>query len=103
MSLRLGSRNLKGFVKQMPKVSQDEAEAEAKAKTEAFNRQRMNRKTHIDRMSVREINQLLADPIMRRELTPQIIINDKFEVVTDNLGEILAVKINQEYLKNGGT
>ncbi len=96
---KLGDRNLKGFVKQMPKVSQDEAEAEI----EALSRQRMNRKIHIDRMSIDEINQFLADPIMRRELTPQIIFNDKFDIVTDNLGEILAVKINREYLNNGGT
>ncbi|MGK7957948.1 MAG: hypothetical protein AB4063_22240, partial [Crocosphaera sp.] len=103
LTKRLGNRNLKGFIKQMPQVSQAEAEAEASAETEAHNRQKMNQKTHINQMSIDEINQLLADPIIRKELTPQIIFNDKFDVVTDNLGEILAVKINPEYLNNGGT
>ena len=99
LSRKLGNRNLKGFVKAMPKVSQEEAKAE----NEATLRQKMNRKTHLNQMSIDEINKLLADPIMRKELTHQIIFNDRFDVVTDNLGEVLAVKINQEYRNNGGT
>ena len=99
----LEARGVKGFCKPMPKVSREEAEAEAKAESEAIARAQMNRKTHISQMSVAEINELLIDPIVRKELTPQIILNDKFDVITDNLGEVLAVSINQEYLDSGGT
>lgn len=99
----LAERGVKGFCKTMPQVSQEEAEAEEKAEAEAVQRQQMNRKTHISQMSLEEINELLTDPIIRQELTPQIIFNDKFDLVTDNLGEVLAVKISQEYLDSGGT
>ena len=102
LAKRLGNRNLKGFVKEIPKVSQEEAEAETSAEIEELLRQKINQKFHINQMSIAEINRLLADPIMRKELTPQIIFNSKFDVTTDNLGEILAVKISQEYLNNGG-
>ncbi len=78
-------------------------EAEAKAESKAIARAQMNRKTHINQMSLNEINELLTDPIVRKELTSQIILNDKFDVVTDNLGEVLAVSINQEYLNSEGT
>ena len=98
----LEARGVKGFCKQMPKVSRAEASAEAKAESEALARAQMNRKTNISQMSLNEINELLADPISRKELTPQIIFNDKFDLVTDNLGEVLAVSINQEYLDSGG-
>ncbi len=100
---RLGDRNLKGFVKEMPKVSQQEAREDWEAEIEAINRQKLNQKTYINRMSVKEINQLLVDPVMRKELTPQIIENNKFEIVTDNLGEVLFVRISEEYRDNGGT
>ena len=99
----LAERGVKGFCKPMPKVSRAETEAEAKAEAEAEARARMNRKVNISKMSLAEINELLTDPIMRKELTPQIIFNDKFEAVTDYLGEILSVNISQEYLNSGGT
>lgn len=99
----LEARGVKGFCKPMPKVSRKEAEAEFLAESEAIARAQMNRKTHISQMSVAEINELLTDPIIRKELTPQIILNDKFDVVTDNLGEVLAVSISKEYLDSGGT
>lgn len=90
-------------MKAMPKVSRSEAQAEAEAEIKALKKQKINRKTHINQMSIGEINELLADPITRKKLIPQIIFNDKFDVVTDNLGAILAVKISQEYLDSGGT
>ncbi len=99
----LAQRKVKGFCKSMPKVSREEVEAEAKAESKAIARAQMNRKTHINQMSLNEINELLTDPIVRKELTSQIILNDKFDVVTDNLGEVLAVSINQEYLNSEGT
>ena len=97
LTQKLGNRNLKGFVKAMPKVSKSDALAE----NEVTLRQKMNRKTHLNQMSIDEINKLLEDPITRKELTRQIIFNDKFDVVTDNLGEVLAVKVNKEYRNNG--
>ena len=100
---RLGNRNLKGFVKAMPKVTKSEAVAEEEAQTQASNKKRTNRKTNIEQMSIAEINEALKDPVMRKELTPQIFVNDKFDVVTDNLGEVLAVKINRDYLLDGET
>jgi hypothetical protein len=99
----LAQMGVKGFCNQMPKVSEYEVEAEAKKESEALQRQQMNYKTHLSQMSVDEINELVKDPIIRKELTPQIIFNEKFDIVTDNLGEVLAVKISQEYLDSGGT
>ena len=98
----LSQSKVKGFGLAMPKVSSETAEAEAKAESETLRKQRMNRKTHINQMSIDEINELLTDPIVRKELTSQIILNNKFDVVTDNLGEILSVKIKREYLDSGG-
>ncbi len=99
----LSQSKVKGFGLAMPKVSSEKAEAEARAESEALRKQQMNRQTHINQMSIDEINELLTDPIVRKELTSQIIINNKFDVITDNLGEVLAVKISQEYLDSGGT
>ena len=83
---RLGVRNLKGFTKQMPKVSQTEAEAESKALTK--------RKTHISQMTMAEINQYLQEPILRKQITPQLMGSD-YELITDELGQIIAVRASQ--------
>ncbi len=88
---KLGARYLKGFAKQMPKVPKDEAEAEAKAESEARQRQKMNYKTHINRMSLAEINEYLSDPILRKQLTPQLMQSD-YELITNELGQIVAVE-----------
>ncbi|WP_036489733.1 hypothetical protein [Myxosarcina sp. GI1] len=88
---KLGNRQLKGFVKQMPKVSKVEAEAEAKAELEAIARQQTNRKTHLNQMSLDEINEFILDPIFRVQLTPQLI-NSSYELITDEIGQIIAVK-----------
>ena len=90
----LAERGVKGFCKPMPKVSREEAEAEAKAESEAIKRQQMNYKTHLNQMSLDEINELLKDPISRTELTPQLI-NSKYELITDYLGQIIRVKLSE--------
>ena len=90
----LAARGVKGFCKPMPKVSRAEAEAEAKAESEAVKRQQMNYKTHLNQMSVDEINELLKDPISRTELTPQLI-DSNYELITDYLGQIIAVKLSE--------
>ena len=74
-------RKIKGFVKAMPLVSQSEAEARKLAKP----------KTNISQMSVAEINDYLTDPILRAQLTPQLI-DSNYELITDYLGQIIAVK-----------
>ena len=79
------------FIKQMPKVSPEEAEAEAKAESEAKQRQQMNRKTHISQMSVAEINELLTDPITRKELMPQLWQSD-YELITNEYGDIIGIR-----------
>ncbi|MEO1467381.1 MAG: hypothetical protein AAFR89_14425, partial [Cyanobacteria bacterium J06633_1] len=66
----LAQRKIKGFVRAMPQVSKSEAAAEARAESCASKQQQMNRKTHISQMSLAEINELLTDPIIRKELTP---------------------------------
>lgn len=87
----LAARGVKGFCKQMPKVSQAEAEAEALIESEAIQRQQMNRKTHLNQMSLDEINEYLKDPILRAQLTPQLFKSD-YELITDYLGQIIGVK-----------
>ncbi|MEL7011221.1 MAG: hypothetical protein AAGM29_21900, partial [Cyanobacteria bacterium J06588_4] len=91
----LEERNILGYTKPIPKVEPAELQAEQQQE----NRQKLNRKTHISQMSVAEINDLLGDPITRQELTPQIIIDDKFDIITDYLGQILAVKLKPRYLE----
>ncbi|MGL5075788.1 MAG: hypothetical protein ACRDBG_08085, partial [Waterburya sp.] len=89
----LAKRGVKGFAKAMPKVSREEAEAEAKAESEALKRQQMNRKTHLNQMSVDEINELVKDPILRAQLTPQLI-DSNYELILDYLGQIIGVKLS---------
>ncbi|ELS03474.1 hypothetical protein Xen7305DRAFT_00031980 [Xenococcus sp. PCC 7305] len=83
LSLKLGSRNLKGFVKKMPQVSPAEAIAD----------ERVNKKPkmNISRMSMAEINESLQDPILRKELMPQLWPSD-YQLITDELGQIIAVE-----------
>ena len=90
----LEARGVKGFCKEMPKVSRAEAEAEAKAESEAIKRQQMNYKTHLNQMSVDEINELLEDPISRAELTPQLF-NSNYELILSHLGQIIGVKLSE--------
>lgn len=85
LTKKLGVRNLKGFTKQMPQVSQAEAEAEDES------RAWRKRKTHISQMTLAEINDYLQEPILRREITPQLMGSD-YELITDELGQIIAVK-----------
>ena len=87
----LEARGVKGFCKSMPKVSRAEAIAEAKAESEAIARTQMNRKTHLNQMSLAEINELVKDPITRTELTPQLMQSD-YELITDEIGQIIAVE-----------
>jgi DNA-binding Lrp family transcriptional regulator len=89
----LAKRGVKGFAKAMPKVSASEAEAEAKKESEALQRQQMNYKNHLNQMSVDEINDYLKDPILRAQLTPQLI-DSNYELVMDYLGQIIGVKLS---------
>ncbi len=83
LTKRLGNRNLKGFVKEMPQVSKASAEAEERAKKKP--------KTHISRMSVAEINNYLSDPILRKQIMPQLWYSD-YQLIMNDLGEIIGVK-----------
>ncbi len=75
--------NLKGFVKAMPLVSKSEAEAEE--------RKAMKPKTNISQMSVAEINEYLADPVLRKQIMPQLWDSD-YEFTTNEYGDIIRVK-----------
>ena len=86
----LAERGVKGFCKLMPKVSR----AEAKAESEAIQRQQMNRKNHISQMSLAEINELVRDPIFRAQLTPQLLGSD-YELITDELGQIIRIELSE--------
>ena len=90
----LAARSVKGFCRTMPKVSREEAEAEAKAELEAKQRQQMNRKTHLSQMSVDEINELVKDPILRAQLTPQLM-QSNYELITDELGQVIGVELSE--------
>jgi hypothetical protein len=71
------------FIKQMPQVSPKEVATEE--------RRQIKPKTNIDRMSISEINDYLADPILRKQLTPQLMKSD-YELITNEYGEIIAVR-----------
>ena len=91
LTQKLGKRNLKGFVKQMPQVSQEEVKAEAAAEAAKEERANKNSKVKISRMTIAEINESLQDPILRKELTPQLWHSD-YELITDELGQIIGVE-----------
>ena len=82
----LAARGVKGFCQPMPKVSQAEIEAEERKQTKP--------KTNIAQMSLAEINDYLTDPILRGQLTPQLIQSD-YELITDELGQIIEAKLSE--------
>ena len=82
----LAERGVKGFCKPMPKVSQAELEAQE--------RKQKKPKTNIAQMSLIEINDYLTDPILRAQLTPQLIDSD-YELITDELGQIIRVELSE--------
>lgn len=45
----------------------------------------------IDEMNLAEINKALLDPILRDELTPQLMLSD-YELITDEIGRILRIE-----------
>ena len=79
----LAARGVKGFCKPMPKVSQAEVEAEE--------RQAMKPKTNITQMSLAEINDYLADPVLRKQIMPQLWHSD-YELITNEYGDIIEVR-----------
>jgi len=79
----LAQMGVKGFCKPMPKVSEEEVAKEEREQTKP--------KTNITQMSVVEINDYLSDPILRKQLMPQLWHSD-YEFITDELGEIIGVE-----------
>ena len=45
----------------------------------------------IEEMNLAEINKALTDPILREELTPQLMLSD-YELITDELGRIIGIE-----------
>jgi hypothetical protein len=45
----------------------------------------------IEEMSLTSINKALSDPILRNELTPQLIFNSNYELIKDELGQIIRI------------
>ena len=82
----LAERGVKGFCKPMPKVSEAEIEAEE--------RKQIKPKANITQMSLDEINDYLTDPVLRVQLTPQLM-QSEYELITDELGQIIAVKLSE--------
>ena len=70
----------------MPKVSQAEIAAEERKQTKP--------KTNIAQMSLAEINDYLKDPILRAQLTPQLMQSD-YELITDEVGQIIRIKLSE--------
>ena len=79
----LAARGVKGFCKPMPKVSQAEVEAEE--------RKQQKPKTNISQMSLAEINEYLADPVLRKQIMPQLMHSD-YELITNEYGDIIGVR-----------
>ena len=87
LTQKLGNRNLKGFVKAMPKVPTSEVRDEE--------RRAMKPKTNISSMSIGEINNYLSDPILRKQIMPQLW-HSSYRLITDELGEVIAVTASVE-------
>lgn len=45
----------------------------------------------IEEMNFAEINKALSDPILREELTPQLMLSD-YELITDEMGRIIRIE-----------
>ena len=45
----------------------------------------------IEEMNFAEINKALLDPILRDELTPQLMLSD-YELITDEMGRIIRIE-----------
>ena len=86
----LAERGVKGFCQPMPKVSQ--------AEVAAAERKQQEPKNNIAQMSLAEINDYLKDPILRAQLTPQLI-DSNYELITDYLGQIIAVKLSEAQIR----
>ena len=86
MRKMLADRGVKGFCKPIPEVTQAEIEAEE--------RKRSIPKTNIASMAIAEINDYLSDPILRAQLTPQLM-QSNYELITDELGQIIRVKLSE--------
>ena len=86
----LAQRGVKGFCKPMPKVSKEKAEAEERARTKP--------KLNIANMAIAEINDYLTDPILRAQLTPQLMQSD-YELITDELGQIIRAKLSEAQIR----
>ena len=88
----LAERGVKGFCtykalnKPMPKVSQAEVETEE--------RKQIKPKTNIATMAIAEINDYLKDPVLQKQLTPQLF-HSNYELITDYLGQIIGVKLSE--------
>ncbi|NJO96438.1 MAG: hypothetical protein HC764_10785 [Pleurocapsa sp. CRU_1_2] len=50
----------------------------------------------VEEMSLNEINKALTDPILRDELTPQLIFNSNYELIKDELGKIIRIDSPEE-------
>jgi hypothetical protein len=87
----LAARGVKGFCKAMPKILKDTAPHISHAEIEAEERKQRKPKTNIATMAIAEINNYLKDPILRAQLTPQLI-DSNYELVMDYLGQIIGVK-----------
>ncbi len=79
----LSQSKIQGFTKAMPKVSKPEVDRESKAEVKP--------KTNISQMTLAEINNYLSDPVLRKQITPQLMRSD-YELITDEMGQIISVK-----------
>ncbi|MEL6442150.1 MAG: hypothetical protein AAFQ80_23260 [Cyanobacteria bacterium J06621_8] len=76
-------RKIQGLCQPMPSVSESFVKAET--------RRERSPKTNINQMSMAEINDYLTDPVLRAELTPQLM-GSNYELITDEMGRIIGVK-----------
>jgi hypothetical protein len=90
----LAARGVKGFAKAMPKVLKDTAPHISQAEIEAEERAEIKPKTNIATMAIAEINNYLKDPILRAQLTPQLI-ESNYELITDELGQIIRIELSE--------
>lgn len=90
----LAQRRVKGFCKPMPKALKDTATHISQSEIKKEERAEIKPKNNIATMAIAEINEYLKDPILRAQLTPQLL-DSNYELITDKLGQIIRVELSE--------
>ncbi|MDJ0594393.1 MAG: hypothetical protein QNJ72_31200, partial [Pleurocapsa sp. MO_226.B13] len=79
------------FKRKMNKGFAQKTESKSTKRSPQPDKWRRRQPLKIEEMKLAEINKALLDPILREELTPQLMLSD-YELITDEMGRIISVK-----------